>query len=307
MTRALVIGAHGFCGRHLIRRLAAERVEVIAADIPREWPEAPVAAYLSRDVGDAEAISRLIENSRPDWVFNLAALTGGSESSIYRANTLGPVNVLDSVRRYVPNARVLLVGSAAEYGLVGPDLLPITEETPCHPVGPYGISKHAMTRAALDIASRHSMKVVIARPFNIIGPGVPQSLVLGAILGRAQEALKRPGEPVVMIGNLDTERDFIDVDDAVDAYIAMIRGEFWGEVFNICSGKPVKIRDLVAEALSHAPKPIKLEVDPKLVRPSDCPVIYGSHEKASKAFGFRPRVSLPRSLKRAWEYSAGRL
>jgi GDP-4-dehydro-6-deoxy-D-mannose reductase len=306
LTRALVIGAHGFCGRHLIRRLAnVAGAEVIAIDIPRDWPDfEKVAAYVSCDIGDAESVRRVVEAARPDWIFNLAALTHGSPSSVYRANLLGPIHVLDAVRDYVPDARVLLVGSAAEYGCVAPDLLPVTEEAPCKPVGDYGISKHAMTLAALDIASRHSTRVVIARPFNIIGAGVPSSLVVGAILDRAREALKQPGEPVVKVGNLDTERDFIDVEDAVEAYAAMIQGGFWGEVFNICSGKPVRIRDLVTKALSHSPRPIRLEVDPKLVRPSDCPVIYGSFEKAKRAFGFKPRVSLADSLKKAWDHAA---
>lgn len=304
MTRALVIGAHGFCGKALIRRLAeVERVEVIAADLPVDWPKVPVAAYKSRDIGDIESITRVVEAARPDWVFNLAGMTGGSPSAVYRTNTLGPINVLEAVREYVPDARVLLVGSAAEYGPVGSDLLPLTEETPCNPVGDYGISKHAMTQAARDIASRHSIKVVIARPFNIIGAGVPKSLVVGAILDRAREALSRRGRPVVRVGNLDTQRDFVDVEDAVEAYVSMIKGEFWGEVFNICSGKPARIRDVVTEALSHSTRPISIEVDPRLVRPSDCPVIYGSYAKAGRAWGFKPRVRLKDSLKQAWDHS----
>lgn len=303
--RALVIGAHGFSARHLIRRLTeVEGAEVIAVDIPADAPDsANIAAYVSRDIGDESAVNLLMESARPDWVFNLAGVTGGSSTAVYRSNLLGPIHILDAVRAHAPDAGVLLVGSAAEYGTVGPDLLPLTEDALCRPVGDYGISKHAMTLAALDIAARHRLKIVVARPFNLVGPGIPASLVVGAILDRAKKALEGPGEPVVKVGNLDTQRDFVDVEDAVDAYVRMIKGDFWGQVFNICSGKPALIRDVVETLLSHSPRPIRLEVDPALVRPSDNPVVYGSHEKAKLAFDFEPTISLADSLTHAWDYA----
>lgn len=305
MIRAIVFGAHGFTARYLIPRLVeTEAAQVVAVDVPLRPPAwARVDAYISRDIGDLDFVRRLVSDYKPDWVFNLAAVTQGSPADIYRTNFTGPINILEAVREAVAEARVLLVGSAAEYGRVEPDRLPLTEQSPCNPVGDYGISKHAMTLAAVDLVRRFGLKVVIARPFNLVGAGVPASLVVGAVLARAREALSKPGEPVVKVGNLDTQRDFVAVQDAVDAYVAMIKCGLWGEVFNICSGKPVSIRRVVEMALSHAPKPVRLVVDPKLVRPADSPVVYGSPEKARKAFGFQPSVTLEESLRRAWAHS----
>ncbi len=308
MTRALIIGAHGFSAMHLARRLAqSEQVHLTGADLPPVPPADPnMHSYVQADLGSRDSVARLIVEAKPDWIFNLAALTSGGFAAVHRVNLLGPIYLLDAVRAHCPDARIILIGSAAEYGLVGPADLPVTEETPCRPVGDYGVSKYAMTLASLDIASRHSIRVVVARPFNIVGAGVPKSLVVGAILARAREALEQPGEPVVKVGNLDTERDFVDAEDAADAYIAMIKGEFWGDVFNVCSGRPVRIRDVVTRALSHSPRPIRLDVDPALARPSDCPIIYGSCNKARRAFGFVPKVSLDESLARAWNHAMRR-
>lgn len=303
MIRAIVFGAHGFTARHLIPALVkTQGAQVVAVDVPAFPPACGhVDAYISRDIGDPDFVARLIRDYKPNWIFNLAAVTQAAPAQIYRTNFTGPLNILEAVRQFAPEAQVLLVGSAAEYGRVQPEALPLTEESPCAPVGDYGISKHAMTLAALDLARRFGLKVVVARPFNLVGAGVPPSLVVGAVLARAREALLRPGEPVVRVGNLDTQRDFVAVEDAVEAYFAMIKGGFWGEVFNICSGKPIPIRTIVEMALSHSPRAVSLVVDPQLVRPADTPAVYGSPDKARRAFGFRPRVKIEESLKRAWD------
>lgn len=303
-TRALLLGAHGFCARHLAQRLAElGDVHLTGSDIHPEPPAwGRLDSYSAADVGDAEQVESLVESTRPDWVFNLAGVTGGRSADVYRVNVMGCVNLLEAVGAHAQEARVLAVGSAAEYGYITARDLPVTEGQPCRPVGDYGVSKHAMTLAALDIARRRGIRLVVARPFNIIGAGLPASLVVGAVLRRAREALAASEHPVVKVGNLDTERDFVAAEDVADAYLCMIQGERWGEVFNICSGRPVAIREVVSMALSHSTRPIRLEVDPALVRPADVQCIYGSYEKAGLAFGFRPAVSIEESIRRAWDH-----
>lgn len=307
MTTALILGASGFCARHLARALRqTDDATVIGADVMPEPPEQGLYdRYWAVDIGDADSVSRLLEDSRPDWVFNLVGVARGSDEDIYRANLLGTVHLLEAVRMHAPDARVALVGSAAEYGMVDESALPITEDRVCNPVGSYGISKYAATMAATSYAHRHGIKVVIARPFNIVGPGIGPGLVVGAILRRAKEALATQSQPAIKVGNLDTKRDFVAVEDVVDGLMAMIRGEHFGEIFNICSGEPRPIREVIELALSHAPRPIRLEVDPGLVRSGDVKVIYGSYEKANRAFGFRPAVSLEDSLEAAWRHEVG--
>jgi GDP-4-dehydro-6-deoxy-D-mannose reductase len=105
----------------------------------------------------------------------------------------------------------------------------------------------------------------------------------------------------VRLGNIDTERDFLSIDDAVGAYVDLLRGDYWGEIFNICSGEPVPIRRILEKLVAMAPGPIRIESDPARFRTSDPPRVYGSLAKAREAFGFHPTTSLDESLFAAWK------
>lgn len=302
MLPVLVTGASGFCGHHLVRRLLRER-EVRLCGVGRHLAAMAEDARVDRrvvDMRDAGAVDDLVKAVRPRWVFHLAGLASGSASDLFAANALGTVNVLAAVQRHAPEARVILTGSAAEYGEIGPDQVPVREEQPCHPRGPYGISKFAATLVALDYARRAEMNVLIARLFNVVGAGVPRTLVVGAVIERILAASRAGASPIVFVGNVDTERDFIAVDDVVDALVDMAKSNRSGEIMNICSGEPRSIRSVLASLLAHAPKPIETRVDPSLIRPDDVKVVYGSNARAREAFGFVPRVSLDASLKAAF-------
>lgn len=305
MKTALVTGGSGFCARHLARRLSGEGgIRVIGADRAEPEHQGSVLDDFARvDLGEFHQVSDLLRRARPDFIFHLAGIQRGEPQDIYSANVMGTVHLLEAVRQGCPSARVLLTGSAAEYGVVRKEELPVTEDTPCRPMGSYGMSKYAATLAGIGWSRRHGMKVVIARPFNIIGAGIPPSLVVGALVTRAREALARSGEPVVKVGNIDSVRDFVSVEDAVNAYVRMLEGEFWGEIFNICSGEPAPVREVVETLLSFAPRPIRFEVDPALFQPGEVGVIYGSHAKARAAFGFAPAVSLRDALRFCWNGS----
>jgi GDP-4-dehydro-6-deoxy-D-mannose reductase len=305
MRNVLITGASGFCAQHLARRLAQQGdVRLVGLDVRSGPPcDVPLDTYLVTDISKAAELREVVTRTRPDMVFHLAALARGPATDLYRVNLLGGVHVLEAVREAVPQARVLLVGSAAEYGEVAEARMPITEEHPCRPIGPYGLSKYALTQAALDYVQAFGMNVAIVRPFNIVGAGIPPSLVVGAILERIQQATADGGDRTVTVGNLDTQRDFVAVEDAVDGYVRLMESDCWGEVFNICSGQPRSIRSIVEELISLAPCPIRLLVDPALVRPDDVPTVYGSWEKAKQAFGFRPSTNLSDALRAAWQHA----
>lgn len=305
MLTALITGAGGFSSRHLVSRLQANRdLRIVGSDLA---PKAPASSglhtYIQADVRDGAAISHLVADVRPDLVYHLAGLTRGPAASIFAVNLQGGVNVMEALREHAPEARMLAVGSAAEYGNARNAAMPITEESPCYPTGAYAISKYAFTLAALDYARRGDLKIVVVRPFNLIGAGIPTTLVVGAILMRAKAALAMPGSAEVVIGNLNTERDFLAVEDAVEGYCRLLDGEFWGQVFNICSGEPRSIRSVIEGLLSFADRPVTLRVDPALVRPDDVPVVYGSFEKACAAIGFSPHTSVKSALRAAWDDS----
>jgi GDP-4-dehydro-6-deoxy-D-mannose reductase len=304
MQRALVTGVWGFCGRHLVNRLSAElQASIYGIDIhPVKPRRTGLHQYTRVDITDENQVNDLVQSVKPEAVFHLAGISRGPSLQVYRVNLLGSIHLLEAVRKFAPQARVLMVGSAAEYGHVPEEDMPIRETRCCNPDNPYGISKYAATLAALHYVRSYGLKVVLARPFNIIGACLPSSLVIGAILERIKKAFQAGQEPFeVPVGNLETERDFIAVEDIVAAYLNMINGDFWGEVFNICSGEPRSVRSLIKSLLVNADRPIHLRVDPALVRPTDVQRVFGSPEKAHLAFGFAPKVPLEEALKAAWD------
>ncbi len=112
-----------------------------------------------------------------------------------------------------------------------------------------------------------------------------------------------PGTSVIAVGNVDTQRDFLAVEDAVDAYVQLLEIEAWGQIYNICSGVPCTVRSVAEQLLAHAPRPLQIEVDPDLLRPTDVPIVYGSCDKAQQAFGFVAPTDLTTSLHAAWRYA----
>jgi GDP-4-dehydro-6-deoxy-D-mannose reductase len=301
-VRVLITGARGFTARHLVRRLRQEP-EVWLTGTGRSAAGAAglgFDSYLAADLTDSRQVLSVVEQARPDWIFNLAGLVRGIAPDIYRVNLIGAVNLLEAVKCAAPNAAVLLVGSAAEYGIWPASHMPLSEEHECRPVGPYGLSKYAMTAAGLDYARNLGTKVIIARPFNLIGAGMPTNLVAGAIAQRAKAVLT-DAEPVINVGNADSQRDFIAIEDAVDAYVKLLQSARWGEVFNVCSGEPYSIRQIIDTLLSFAAQPIRVLEDEALKRVNDAPVVVGDARKAMRACGFRARTSLHDALRAAWD------
>ena len=305
MKTVLITGATGFCGWHLIQRLRKEGdVRIVGFSLDTNHIVASLCdEYIQADICDFNAVQTIVQRSKPDIVFHLAGIPQGDTISIYHINFTGSMYLLESLRLLQPDARILLVGSAAEYGPVEPSDSPITEDHPCNPVGPYGVSKYAMTLSGLDFARCYGMEVAIARPFNIIGPGISPALLVGAILSRAKQAIEAGGDLVVKVGNVHTQRDFIAVEDAVEAYLQIINGEHWGEVFNVCSGRAYAISSIITQLLANAAQPLRWEVDPALVRETDTKVSYGSFKKIEKTYGFKPVMTLEDSLRAAWHFA----
>lgn len=300
-NRILITGVHGFSAGHLVKRLIAEGVgNIYGTDIHPAPPEGlDLNGYSRLDITDKVHLNEVVCDVKPDMVFNLAGIAQGNVSEVYHVNFLGSVYLLEALCRWVPQAKVLLIGSAAEYGHVPEVEMPVCETHLCNPYSPYGISKYASTLAALEYAKR-GLNVAVARPFNIIGPGVPETFVSGAIAARIRRSL-HDNSNEVRIGNLKSRRDFIYVGDVVEAYIRILDGVSRGEIFNICSGKALEIQELADGLLAHSLRSLQLVVDPSLVRSNEVDIMYGSFDKAAKAFGFKPKTSFENALNNIWQ------
>jgi GDP-4-dehydro-6-deoxy-D-mannose reductase len=308
--RVLITGVAGFCGPHLVKRLRQEgNVEIAGLDIARaEVLCCDLDHYFQTDICDRAAVASRVAEFRPDSIFHLAGMSAISSSApgaAWSVNVIGVLNVLEAVRLHEPSCKLLVTGSAAEYGMVPISSLPVTEDAPCRPTGAYGASKYAATLIVIDYVRRSAIKAVVVRPFNIIGSGIPATLVVGSLMARAKEALASKGAPVIRVGDSDSERDFIAVSEAMDAYVRLLQAEPWGEVVNICSGRSWPIHRVAHALVANSPRSIQVVLDPDLFPPSSVRRICGSNAKARQMIGFEPAISLEQELKTVWDGEMG--
>ncbi|MGH9185654.1 MAG: GDP-mannose 4,6-dehydratase [Acidimicrobiales bacterium] len=286
---ALVTGATGFVGRHLVEHLVGAGDEVVGID--------RAAGHV--DIRDREGVAAAIEDARPETVYHLAGWSdvGASWSSpveTFQVNAQGTLNVLlacaDAGVR-----RVVAVSSADVYGAVTEDELPIGEDAPLRPVSPYAASKVAADYLGLQAWLGRKLEVVRVRAFNHLGPGQSQPFVAAALAARIAEAELSESE-VVRVGDLSARRDFTDVRDVVRAYrLLALLGEP-GAAYNVCSGRDVAVSEVAEQLLALADRPLRLEVDPALLRPVDVPVMRGDNRRLRAATGWTPSIKLPETL-----------
>jgi GDP-4-dehydro-6-deoxy-D-mannose reductase len=286
---ALITGAGGFVGNHLIAHLEDCGDEVHTTDRSTD----------GLDITDAPSLLELFRRIRPEVVYHLAGASdvGGSWSTpqaTFRANAEGTLNVLWAARESGVG-RVLTVGSADVYGKVSAADLPIAETLPMRPVSPYAASKVSADAVALQAHLGYDQDVVRARPFNHLGPGQSNRFVAPALAGRVA-ANERSGETKVKVGNLSPERDFTDVRDVVRAYRLLVERGRAGEVYNVCSGRAIAVQALADQFIAMASIPMELVKDPELERPVDIPVLLGDSTRIRLDTGWEPQIPLEVTL-----------
>ena len=288
--RAAITGARGFVGRHLAAHLTARGDEVVELDLD---------GTRALDVTDHDAVVARMADERPDAVYHLAARSHvgdswGAGDALTRVNVGGTRAVVDAcVRAGV--GRVLVVGSAEQYGAVHDDELPVRESTALRPITPYGETKVAAEQVALEAHREHGLGVVCARAFNHTGPGQPSAFLIPGLAARIAAA-EQSGADEIVLGNGDPVRDFSDVRDVVRAYALLVERGTPGEAYNVCSGRGVRVGDLAAELVARATRPLRLVTDGTLVRPVDVPVMVGDPTKLTAATGWSPALDLARTL-----------
>jgi GDP-4-dehydro-6-deoxy-D-mannose reductase len=285
--RAVVTGASGFVGTQLVEHLRERGDEVLGFD--RE-----------RDVTDEASVREVFASFRPDVTYHLAALTHVGDSwkhaeEFTRVNVVGTQRVLDVAFNMVPNSTTIVVSSSEVYGVVSEADQPLRETFRVAPANPYSSSKVEAERVARDAWTVRRQRVVIARPFNHIGPGQSATFVVPALATRLLDAKER-GAIEIPVGDLSTRRDFSDVRDVVRAYRLLAEFGASGEVYNVASGHDVALSDIAERLVEQIAPDVALVVDPELLRPNDVPVFRGSYEKLNVATGWSPLITLDTSL-----------
>lgn len=302
--RAFVTGAGGFVGRHLVAALQSDGWNVLAAGGP-----ADDGAALRVDLADEAALHAALERAKPDVVFHLAAQSFVPESlraphETYATNVLGTARLFAAMRAYAARAgampRLVFPSSAEVYGARDAASLPLLETLAPNPGNPYAASKAAAEAILLGEMHAFGGDVVIARAFNHIGPGQSESFAVAGF-ARGLARIAAGGDPVLLVGNLDAERDFLDVRDVVRAYTALAQRGQSGEIYNVCSGRAVAMRELLRGLITIAHTAVEVRADPERMRTSETPISFGANAKLVERTGWSPRIALAQSLRDIYE------
>lgn len=297
----LVTGAGGFIARHLAAVARREGVgPLIGVDIRPMQDREGYETLETADLTSAELVDDLVARTRPLFVYHLVGLIRGPDDAIVASNLGTARHLLHAIRRSAPAARVVLIGSAAEYGAVPAASQPVREDYAGIPTALYGHVKQQLSALASESAAT-GLAVMVARPFNVIGAGMPDSLVAGAIVHRLRAALQGAPPYTITIGRTSAVRDFVAAEDVAAGLLRIGATGRAGEAYNLCSGEGHAISEVLDFLLDAAGTAVRVERDEALLRGGDVDVIVGSRDKALAHLGWAPRISFAQSLRAAWD------
>lgn len=307
-NRLLITGATGFVGKWTLRhwRTVHPDVEIWATSDRPDDSSRLADEFSLLDLRDVKAVAELVQACHPTQVIHLAGLVANAPLAEHLAvNVVGTEHLYNSLADTArPNEiRVVQAGTAALYGAVAPEELPVSEKNPLRPLTAYALSKMTQDYLAEMLWRTRGLAVIRARLFNLLGPGQPEPLVPAAFIEQLR-AIRDGGS--LEVGNLASRRDFVDVRDAVWAFDRLLAEGRPGEAYNVGSGTSVAVRDVLQELLELAGlRDIDVREKAMLVRKNDVPEVYADTTAITKDTDWRPRLSLRESLEAMWNSGAG--
>lgn len=314
--KILITGIRGFAGSHLTEYLHSLGGIAVAGLDLAPWPEDGEAGERPQihccDLGDAAAVAAALEKEQPDAVIHLAAraqVAGAWENSasIMQTNVVCTQTLMEVIHEKAPQARVLLISSSEVYGKASPAEMPFTEESHLRPGNPYSTSKMAQEFIGLQYHEAFGAPVVIARPFNHIGPGQVGDFAVASFARQIAEIEAGLREPVMRVGNLESARDFTDVRDIVKAYHLILTAGRPGERYNVCSGAARRISEVLEMLIGLARVKPEVQPIPELMRPSDTPLVIGDSSRLRELGHWQPEIPIEKSLADALDFWRGQV
>lgn len=294
LRRILFTGATGFVGVHLAQRLAAA------------FPNAELVPCGAEklDIADAAAVLALLRKERPNVVVHLAAISSiagakADPARVWQVNLHGTLALANAILRESPECLLLHVSSADCYGRSFASGEPLDEQAPLAPINLY-----AATKAAADLALGamigEGLRCVRVRPFNHTGPGQSPAFVVAAFARQIARIAAGLQPPRLQVGALDPRREFLDVRDICDAYIACLHREEdlpRAAILNLASGVPRRIGDVLDQLLAIADIAAEVDIEPALLRPSEISLAQGNASAARTVLDWAPRIPWEQTLR----------
>lgn len=288
MKTLLVTGLSGFVGGHLQQAITrSESWQLLAAPVHNLLDPVSLDAWLQ--AGVPEAVIHLAGQTFVPEAFKDPART-------LQVNLLGTLNLLQALKRAGFNGTFLFVSSGDVYGQVAEADLPITEALGPKPRNPYAVSKVAAELLCQQWGYAEGWRMLIARPFNHIGPAQAAGFVVPSMAQQIVGACAGAQRITLEVGDIDVTRDFLDVRDVISAYFALLEHGRSGEVYNVCSGVERTVRELIIQMAGLAGVSADLVQDPSRLRPADQRRVVGSAEKLKKDTGWKPSISITETL-----------
>lgn len=303
MARALVIGANGFVGRHLVTHLKESGDEVVRAGL--RVSRSTEDDFLSVDITDARSVRAVIQAVQPDVTYHLAGIAFVPEAEedfdkVLRINVAGTANVVRQCHLLEKKTSLVFVSSAEVYGSITPRDLPLQETTSITPNNNYSLTKRMAEMVLERYARLDHIRCCIVRPFNHIGPGQDRRFVTANFALQLAKIARGQAEPVLKVGNLEARRDFSDVRDIVRGYRLLSQTE--GGVFNLGSGKATSVQTILDTLIEVSGVQVEVVQDPERMRGPEVPELYGSCGRIEQACGWAPRIPLRQSLQDVYQY-----
>jgi len=288
-----ITGVTGFTGKHLVNYLTQlpERPRIIGLGRSEHRPEG-LDSYHAIDLTHNDAVNQLAQDEPPQIVIHLAAATSPlSDAEKWHINTSASVNLLRGLAASGNRGmRFVNIGSAAEYLNKADGYL--SEMDPVGGESVYGRSKWAQSRLVQDLGEQFAIDVIIARTFNLIGPGLPDKWVAGSLCNQ----FAQHDSGIIKVGNTQSERDFLDIRDAVTAYWVLAEQGVAGQAYNVCTGQPTKIEKLLDLFSVYSDNKHTIEIDETRFQRTDLDRVYGNNNKILSATSWKPAISMEQSL-----------
>ena len=307
--KILITGFTGFVSQHFLALLNDLEPGSIVLGIDKNDPEFEFTTYPQLSISfkkvdllNRNATDNILNEFIPEYILHLASVSSVAQSwrtplESFVNNTNIFLNLVEQVRITNNKCRILSVGSSEEFGEVTEAELPLTEEHPLKPLSPYAVARVSQEMLSKIYADGYTLDIIMTRSFNHIGPGQKDIFVISSFAKQlVQLSRENKAKNILTTGNLSVIRDFVDVRDVVKAYYLLLKKGKSGEVYNICSGNGIVLKDIVSKMSEILNLSVETKTNPALIRPNENKKVIGSYQKLKNEFGWQPEISIEKSL-----------